>query len=64
MRSGRSTLKANGGIEDGHSEYRERYGFANSMSDLRVKPNWYSDLITPYGNFAEGQARPLGQVAA
>ena len=35
------------------------------MVDLRAKPSWFTELTTPYGTFAEGQARAPGhQVAA
>ena len=27
--------------------------------DLRAKPQWFHDILTPYDNHALGQARPL-----
>ena len=62
VRSGKSTLRANGGIGAGNSVYKEQYGTFASMTDLRVKPQWYSEMITPYGDFAEGQPRALGMM--
>ena len=32
------------------------------MLDLRAKPSWFTDLTTPYGTFAGGQARALGHI--
>lgn len=55
------SLSPPGGIEGGGSEYRELYSHGGSLTNVRVKPNWYSDLMTPYGAYAEGQPRQLGQ---
>ena len=30
--------------------------------DLRAKPSWYHDILTPYDNHALGNARSLGQM--
>eukprot|EP00093_Oithona_nana_P010285 10285.XXX_610332_609639_1 [CDS] Oithona nana genome sequencing. len=56
-----TALKPDGGAE-GKSEYHEKYQKATSMLDLRAKPSWFTDLTTPYGTLAGGQARALSQI--
>ena len=50
------------GAVDEKSMYKETFDIKfNSMTDLRIKPTWYQELTTPFGQFAEGHARRLGE---
>ena len=49
-------------ISDG-DDFRKRYATLDDRREsLRAKPNWFSDLTTPYEGFAEGPPRALGNV--
>ena len=56
--------RPSGNVDD-KTIYKETFDLKySSMTDLRSKPAWFHDLTTPYGEFAEGQARPLGGVSS
>ena len=58
-----TTLKRPSGKIEGATLYKEAFQLARSVTDLRIRPNWYQDLTTPYGEFAQGKARTLGAPA-
>ena len=59
MRIGTTIQQPSGDVEN-KTIYKEAFLKYPSMTDLRTKPAWFHDLTTPYGEFAEGQPRPLG----
>ena len=56
-----TTLRRPSGKLEKETLYKKTYKMTSSMTDLRLKPTWYTDLTTPYGEFAEGRARGLGE---
>ena len=60
MRVGTSMRRPSGTVDE-KTIYKETFDLKySSMTDLRSKPSWYHELTTPFGEFAEGQPRPLG----